>query len=197
MKAAFILAGLLVFIPFVQADVIECDNGDRYHGKVLSMDDKKVVLKNEITGTLNIPRARIVALSFRDPATTPATTPAAARTVGPAVTVPPSPARQLESSSAIQQVQNDYLSGASPEANRMYNEMVQSLMSGQMNMADLRNKAQTTLQELKSLQKELGDDETAQLLNSYGAILESFLKQAPAQTNALPRAVSPIAPVLP
>ena len=60
-----------------------------------------------------------------------------------------------------------------------------------MNMADLRNKAQTTLQELKSLQKELGDDETAQLLNSYGAILESFLKQAPVQTNALPRATAP------
>ena len=60
MKAGFILAGLLLFIPLAQADVVECDNGDRYHGKVLSMDEKKVVLKNEITGTLNIPRARIV-----------------------------------------------------------------------------------------------------------------------------------------
>jgi hypothetical protein len=187
MRAGFILAGLLLFIAFVQADVIECDNGDRYHGKVISMDDKKVVLKNDITGTLNIPRARIVSLAFREHATTPA----AAKAVGAPVTAPASPAKQLESTSAIQQVQNDYLSGASPEANRMYNEMVQSLMSGQMNMADLRSKAQTTLQELKSLQKELGDDETAQLLNSYGAILESFLKQAPAQTNAVPRVIAP------
>ena len=185
MKAGFILAGLLLFIPFVQADVIECDNGDRYHGKVLSMDDKKVVLKNDITGTLNIPRARIVSLSFRDQATTPT----AARTSP--VIAPVSPAKQLESASAIQQVLNDYLSTATPEANRMYNEMVQSLMSGQMNMADLRNKAQTALQELKSLQKELGDDETAQLLNSYGAILESFLRQAPVQTNAVPRTIAP------
>ena len=184
MKAGFILAGLLFFIPLVRSDVIECDNGDRYHGKVLSMDEKKVVLKNEITGTLNIPRARIVSLSFRDQATTPTTAKAST------ATAPVSPAKQLESATAIQQVQNDYLSSATPEANRMYNEMVQSLMSGQLNMADLRNKAQTTLQELKSLQKELGDDETAQLLNSYGAILESFLKQAP-QTNAIPRAIVP------
>jgi hypothetical protein len=185
MKAGFMLAGLLLIIPALRADVVECDNGDRYHGKVLSMDDKKVVLKNEITGTLNIPRARIVSLSFRDQATTPA----AAK---PAVsTAAPSPAKQLESASAIQQVQNDYLAGATPEANRMYNEMVQALMSGQLNMADLRNKAQTTLQELKSLQTELGDDEIAQLLNSYGAILESFLKQAPVQTNAVPRPTAP------
>ena len=185
MKAGFILAGLLLFIPLAHADVVECDNGDRYHGKVLSMDDKKVVLKNEITGTLNIPRARIVSLAFRDQVSTPT----AAKTAP--VTAPVSPAKQLESATAVQQVQNDYLSSATPEANRMYNEMVQSLMSGQMNMADLRNKAQTTLQELKSLQKELGDDETAQLLNSYGAILESFLKQAPLQTNAPPRTIAP------
>ena len=186
MKARFILAGLLLFVPVLRADVVECDNGDRYHGKVLSMDDKKVVLKNEITGTLNIPRTRIVALSFRDQPTTPSV----ARTAAPPST-PASPAKQLESASAIQQVQNDYLATATPQANQMYNEMVQALMSGQMNMSDLRNKAQTALQELKSLQKELGDDETAQLLNSYGAILESFLKQAPAQTNAVPPATAP------
>ena len=131
MKAGFVLAALLLFVPIVHADVVECDNGDRYHGKVLSMDDKKVVLKNEITGTLNIPRARIVTLSFRDQAAMPT----AARTV----TNPASPARQLEAAAAIQQVQNDYLADAPPEANRMYNEMVQALMSGQMNMADLRS----------------------------------------------------------
>jgi hypothetical protein len=59
-------------------------------------------------------------------------------------------------------------------------------MSGQMDVTDIRRKAQSTLQELRSLQKELGDDETAALLNSYGAVLESFLKQAPARPSAAP-----------
>ena len=180
MRAGIIVAGLLLIVFPLGADVVECDNGDRYHGKVLSMDDEKVVLKNDITGTLNIPRARIVSLSFRDQATT---RPASAGAANPAAVGPA--AKKLEAASAIQQVQNEYLATATPQANQMYNEMVQALMSGQMNMADLRNKAQTTLQELRSLQKELGDDETAQLLNSYGAILESFLRQAPALTNGV------------
>src|SRR5687768_11413953 len=62
-KTGFVLLALSTFA--VIADVIECDNGDRYNGKVLSMDEKTVKLQNEIAGTLTIPRNRIVAISFR------------------------------------------------------------------------------------------------------------------------------------
>jgi hypothetical protein len=181
------MAALAFPTTFLRADLIECDNGDRYHGKVLSMDDKKVTLQNEVTGTLQIPRARIVTLSFREKTAAPA----------PArIVVTNSPALrpgaiQLDQN-AIQKVQDELLAGATPEANQMFNEMIQGLRSGQMDMADIRNKAQTTLQELRSLQKELGDDETAELLNSYGAILENFLKQAPARPNPAP--AKPVVP---
>ena len=180
------MAALVLPTTFLCADVIECDNGDRYHGKVLSMDDKKVTLQNEITGTLQIPRARIVTLSFREKTTVPA-----ARIIATNAPAVRPGAIQLDRS-AIQKVQNELLAGATPEANQMFNEMVQGLMSGQMDVADIRSKAQTTLQELRSLQNEVGDEETAALLNSYGAILESFLKQAPARANTAP--VKPIVP---
>jgi len=187
MKAAIFLVTLIFLHAVSRADVVECDNGDRYHGKVLSMDEKKVTLQNEITGTLQIPRARIVTLSFREksaltaPAKTVNTNSAAVR-----------PGAITFDQNALQKVQNQMLAGATPEANQMFNEMVQGLMNGQMDVADIRNKAQSTLQELRSLQKELGDDETAELLNTYGAILESFLKQTPARPN--PVATKPVVP---
>ena len=145
------------------------------------MDDKKVTLQNEVTGTLQIPRARIVTLSFREKTAMPVPVRGVA-TNGTAIRPG---AIQLDQN-AIQKVQNELLAGATPEANQMFNEMIQGLRSGQLDMADIRNKAQSTLQELRSLQKELGDDETADLLNSYGAILEGFLKQGPARPNTAP-----------
>jgi hypothetical protein len=181
MKAFLSLALLVFFSTLGRADIIECDNGDRYHGKVLSMDEQKVVLKNDIAGTLQIPRARIVTLSFRDKAVAPA----AARVASTNSAVLRPGAVSFDQN-AVQKVQNEMLAGATPEANQMFNEMVQGLMSGQMDVTDIRRKAQSTLQELRSLQKELGDDETAALLNSYGAVLESFLKQAPARPSAAP-----------
>lgn len=178
---AVMVVGLILSFSWLRGDVIECDNGDCYNGKVLSLDEKKVSLQNEIAGTLTIPRSRIVSISFRDKpvAQKPAILGSATNRAAPR------PGAMQIDPGAVQKVQNELLSTANPEANQMFNEMVQGLMSGQMNMADIRKKAQTTLQELRVLQKELGDDETADLLNTYGAILEGFVNQAPGRTNVI------------
>ncbi|MGZ8898563.1 MAG: hypothetical protein ACXW3Z_00560 [Limisphaerales bacterium] len=179
MRAVFILAGLIFFVSLSHADIVECDNGDIYHGKVLLMDEKQVTLQNEIAGTLKIPRQRIVSLSFRDKAA-----PAAPRTAGTNAVVRPG-AVQFDAA-AVQKVQNEMLAGATPEATQMFNEMVQGLASGKLNVADIQRQAQSALKELRSMQSEFGDDETAELLNSYAAILESFVRQAPPQGAARP-----------
>lgn len=184
MRAVFILAGLFFFVSFSQADVVECDNGDVYHGKVLSMDEKQVTLQNEIAGTLKIPRQRIVSLSFREKAAPAAPRAAAARLPGTNAVVRPG-AIQFDAA-AVQKVQNEMLAGATPEAQQMFNDMVQGLASGKLNVADIQRQAQSTLKELRSMQSEFGDDETADLLNSYAAILESFVRQAPPQSAARP-----------
>ena len=183
MKQLFAGCALMFFMGVAFADTVECDNGDRYNGKVISMDEKKVTLQNEITGTLTIPRQRIVSISFREK--TPPI-PAASGTAAISTNGVNASARGVQfDAAAIQKVQNDLLATATPEATQMFNEMVQSLMGGQMNIGDIRTKAQTTLQELRDLQKDLGDDETAALLNSYGAILENFIRQSSTGTNAI------------
>lgn len=188
MRAVLILAGLVFLVPFIKSDVIECDNGDRYHGRVVSMDEKQVTLTNEIAGTLKIPRQRIVSLSFRDKAA-PAVA-AVPRFTGTNSAAGRPGAVQFDAA-AVAKVQNELLSGASPEANQMFNEMVQGLASGNMNVADIQRQARSALQELRNMQGDAGNDETAELLNSYGAILESFLKAPPPQNTVRTNAVLP------
>lgn len=177
-------------VAIARADVIECDNGDRYNGKVLSMDEQQVKLQNEIAGTLTIPRNRIISISFRPLQKSPVKAPAGT-TNGFAV-----PRRGLPiDDGSIEKVQDELLSTANPEANQMFQDMVRGLQSGQLNLGDIRAKAQETLAELRKLQGELGEDETAGLLDSYATILESFVRQAPAATNR--PAVKPSAPAVP
>jgi len=173
----------ITFLPLLvcsallaRSDIVECENGDRYNGRVLLVDEHNVKLQNDITGILSIPRAKVSTITFGAPR--PArSTPAA----NAAKTNLLSLSRPVEfDSSAIEQVQNQFLGDATPEANQMFQEMVRGLMSGKLDLGDVRGKAQSTLDQLKELQKDLGDDESAALLGSYASILENFLKQAPA-----------------
>lgn len=183
-----LLAGSVLL---ARPDVIECDNGDRYNGKVLSMDEQQVKLQNEITGTLTIPRSRIVSISFR-PA--PKAGQLSGSSTNGAALRPPGQRGALDfDGAAVEQVQRELLSTANPEANRMFQEMVRGLQAGQLNIGDIRAQAQQSLKQLRELQEGLGDDEAAGLLESYASILENFVRQAP--TNPPP--VRPVPPAQP
>src|SRR5688572_3140685 len=195
MKARILLLGLFASIQFLCADVIECDNGDRYNGKVLAMDEKSVTLQNAITGKLTIPRARIVSIGFGDKPVAQAQPLPATKATNATPAIPQTPGSLQFDAKALEKVQQEYLTGATPEAQQMFNQMVQGLANGQLNVADLQSKARTTLQELRQMQQELGDEEIAGLLDSYGAILEGFVRSAPQATNRAPRAVRPAPPI--
>jgi hypothetical protein len=190
MTALSLFSALLLLVQGSSADTIECDNGDRYNGKVISMDEKKVTLQNDLTGTLTIPRERIVTISFREKPAAPPAVKATSPALSTNIFNPQSGSVPFDAA-AIQKVQNELLRTATPEATQMFNEMVQGLMGGQMNIGDIRGKAQTTLQELRDLQKDFGDDETAEILNTYGAILENFLRQSARPTNSVPLPKAP------
>ncbi len=166
-----VLISLLVVVAQVgRADVVECVNGDRYNGKVLSMDETAVKLQSEIAGTLTIPRVRIVGISFREG---PARPIAKAGTNGPAL----NPNKIRFDSASIDRVQNEFLATASPEANQLFQEMVRGVQSGQVNLGDIRSQAATTLKELREARKDLGDDDMAELLDAYGEMLERFINE--------------------
>jgi hypothetical protein len=160
---------------FAMADVVECENGDRYNGKVLLLNEKELRLTNDIQGIITIPRQKILSISLR--MGTPAK-----RAVEDVQNSLTNGGIQLDPSS-VAKVQQQFLSDANPEANELFQQMVQGLMTGKMDVNDIRNKAQGTLEQLRQFQKELGQDEEGELLGSYVNILEAFLKNASQRTN--------------
>ena len=186
MKRGMLLVGLFASAHLALADLVECTNGDRYTGKVLLVNETDVRLQNDIHGVLTIPRSKVTFIQFHATATPPS-----AAQLSLPKTAPEEQALKFDPA-AIQQVQRELLGTANPEANQLFQEMVQGLASGSLNVGDIRSKARSTLDELRELQKELGDDDTAGLLNSYASILENFLKHS--GTNA--PGVKPTQPAL-
>ena len=178
MRGKIILCALIGAARLAAGDVVQCANGDRYTGKVLLVNETDVRLLNEIQGAMTIPRAKVLSIAFGAIA---GQTNAAAPPAESALKIDPA---------AVEKVQQEFLGTANPEANQMFQEMVRGLASGKLNVGDIRAQALSTLNEVRELQKELGDDDTAGLLNSYVSILESFVKQG--GTNTAP----PKAPIL-
>lgn len=58
------------------------------------------------------------------------------------------------------------------------------MQSGRMNLGDLRAQAATTLKDLRAAQQEAGADALGGLLEEYGEVLESFLRQTQPGTRA-------------
>jgi hypothetical protein len=99
----------------------------------------------------------------------------------------------------VQQVRQQMLAG-SPEAAQKYDELVGGLMSGKLNLNDLRNQAKTSIDQINQLKHELGPD-AGESLDDYLTILQNFVDQtAPAPASpkkplAVPPVTAPATPV--
>jgi hypothetical protein len=187
----------------VQGDQIELQNGDRYVGQVLSLDTKTVVLQSAVLGTVRVPRNKVAVITL---GTAPATnSPALPLPANAQLSTPAVPAATAGTNSSpelrglgtntnlIQQVQNQFLSGAGTEANAKFNELLGGLMNGKLNVDDIRAQAKTAADQLRALQKDSGED-TGFATSAYLAILDHFLKEtAPSGsgTNAPARSPGP------
>jgi len=88
-------------------------------------------------------------------------------------------------SNFVAQVRQQMLAG-SPEASAKYDQMVNGLLSGKLNVNDVRREAQASAKQLQELKKELGPD-ADELLDGYLQVLNSFIQE----TDAEPVAPSP------
>src|SRR6185437_13084335 len=86
----------------------------------------------------------------------------------------------------IQQVRQQMLTGTTPAVNQKYDEMVNGLMSGQMNLNDLRNQAKAAIQQIQQIKRETGPEADASL-DTYLGILENFVNE----TENSPTATAP------
>lgn len=204
-KWRFIWLGMLCVCavsPRLRADVLEMQNGDRYSGKVLAVSADTVVLNSEVLGKLNVPRNQVARLTFG----TNAAPKAAAISAPPAATNLPAagaPAAAANTNSGladlgaafrqlgadtnfIGQIRGQMFAGDAGGAAK-YDAMVSGLLSGQMNLNDLRQQAKASAAQLRELKRELGSgaDES---LDGYLQVLDSFIAETASQPATSPPA---------
>ena len=188
---AFIFAACVLATSFLRADQVETQNGDRFMGKVVSLTEDTLTFQNETLGTLTVPRAKVVSITFG--VTTPVVAGSAAVRTNSAVLAKPMAApapasaaaatskssgslRQLGANTALaQQVRKQLLSDAGPEANAKFDELLGGMANGTITMADIRAQAQSAANQLRAL-KGQQNDEYSSLYDGYLAILDRFLK---------------------
>jgi hypothetical protein len=81
----------------------------------------------------------------------------------------------------------------SPAASSKYDEMVNGLMSGKLDLNDLRREAKSSADQLRALKRELGP-EAGDSLDTYLEVLDGFLKESaaePANTKPVPQSKTP------
>ena len=190
----FISFGFLaVFVsaPKLCADQVDMQNGDHYSGKVLSVSADTVVLDSDMLGKINVPRKKVASLAFGTnivvasqaaknagsvpvPAKLPTTAaPAALTNTNADLTA------ALHNAGAntnfIRQIREQMLAG-SPEAAGKYDEMVDGLMNGTLNIGDLRREAKSSADQLRALKLDLGPD-AGDSLDGYLEVLDQFIKE--------------------
>lgn len=182
-----LLGGLTMFcvVFLAHGDSVVMQNGDRYNGKVLSVSTNAIVFQSDILGAINLPRGKVASIAFGASVATnsaSAVTPmlpqihaASIQLTNPASANAGS-LRQLKTqTNLIQQVQGQFLSGASPEVGVKYNQMLDDLSTGKMSIGDLRTQAKDAADQLRALQRDGGEDSTG-TMGLYLTILDQFLK---------------------
>jgi hypothetical protein len=164
------------------ADQIELRNGDRYFGKVLSLNSNTVVLESAVLGQVQLSRAQVASISLNGvasaslPLTNTAPNIAASPGNRGATNVLETAVRRLKANTnVVQQVHSDLLAGAGPEATQKFNEMVSALLTGKLTISGLRKEADSAAKQLRELRKDLGED-SAGLVDGYLEILDKFLR---------------------
>lgn len=197
--AVWTACALALSAKSLRADQLQMQNGDRYVGKVLSVTPDSVVLQSDVLGKVTLPRNKVSLLTFDNGTNTNAA--AAAPAVAAAPDNSPSAATTNADLAAalrnlggntnfIQQVRQQMLTG-SPQAGAKYDELVSGLMTGQLNLADIRKEAKSSIDQINELKRDLGP-EAGDALDSYLSILQNFVDEtAPAQKPAKPPVVPP------
>lgn len=176
------LAISTMFATAAQAETVELLNGDLVHGKVLALDADVLTLSSETFGQLKIKResvARIV-LHDRGQRGEPKSTADEPRSPLGRVQSPQEVLKQLKSDGGISEadmkaVQQKFPLLATPEVKGYVSDRLTGLLSGRLDILDIRKEAIDAVDQIKDVQKDLGPQATA--LNGYLSILEHFIRE--------------------
>jgi hypothetical protein len=208
-------ASFLLLAEPARADLLELVNGDHYSGTVVGMDATNVEFRSEIQGVVKISRDKIASINLHPSAILNAGAPGAVisqlgtptapirKPALPAAAASAAAVQQLRQQGAnpelMNQIQQQVFGQSSPEATKMFNDMVAGLASGSVSVDDIRAQARNAIHEIAAAKKDLGGDaDTTGLLDGYAAILQKFVDEAPAPAPAAKAVAQPVAdPPLP
>jgi hypothetical protein len=200
-RITFLVAVLWLTAQVSRADQIIMQNGDILNGKVLTMSTNTLVLQNENLGSVTLPRAKVSNITF---GTVMVNAPAAVAPAAKAMATPQPGGAETNSlsdlqgmlrgirgeSNLVQQVEAQVLgSSASPEAVNKFNELLDGLSTGKIDMNELRAQAQSAANQLQEYKKEMGPEAGGEI-DSYLTILNNFLEET-AQLGAATNSPAP------
>lgn len=192
-RITFLAAVFLLAAVASRADRIIMQNGDILNGKVLTMTTNTLVLQNDNLGVVTLPRAKVSNITFgavimKVSAAVPPTANAIVRppTAGADTNSSPDLQAMLRGirgeSNLVQQVEAQVLgSSASPAAVNKFNELLDGLSTGKIDINELRAEAQSAADQLKEYKKEMGSEAGGEI-DSYLTVLDNFLQET-AQPN--------------
>ena len=204
---AIVLGLAAHFVSPSRADVIEMVNGDVLNGKVVSLDQAHLVLKSELLGELKLEREKVSAIHLGEnpviaPKAPAAQKPALDPEVKQALDAVPSSdevLRQLQAGmplnpQMIGELQTKFPLLNTPEASQYFNDTLGGLMTGRLNIQNVRKDAILARDGLRDLQKDLGPEGAA--LNGYMSILNKFINETapPAGDQPAPQQPAPPKP---
>ncbi len=180
-----------IVVSSVSAETVELINGDVVHGKVLSLDAKMLKLQSESFGELTIKRDRIASIHLvrRKPASPSgrAKTKDASASILDRAPSPDDVLKQLRADGGIsaqdmKAVQQKMPLLAVPEVQNYVSERLGGLLTGRLNVMDIRKEAIDAVDQIKDIQKDLGPQAGA--LNGYLSILENFIDETAPKSNS-------------
>ena len=176
------------------ADQVVMQNGDVFNGKVMEMSTNMLALQDDNLGLVTLSRDKVAKITFGMVAIK-VPTPVVSATNDIIVDYHPAAAAGTNSSSGlaaemrgirsqtnlIQEVEAQVLgSSASPEAVNKFNELLDGLSTGKIDMNQLRAEAQSAADQLRSFTNEMGPDASEEAAG-YLSVLDGFLQEtAPA-----------------
>jgi len=186
----------------LRADQVQMLNGDRYLGRVLSLNTNTLLLQSDVLGTVRLPREKVALITLGSGMTNNLQrTPSVPNgQIGPGPAAPTNEVTDISASlrqigantNFIEQVRTQFLGTAGPAANNKFNELVGGLMSGKLSVTDIRAEAKSAADQIRELKRDLGED-AGWALDGYLAILENFLHQtAPVGVSAPTNVARPV-----
>ena len=165
------------------ADSVQLTNGDSVSGKVVSLDAQSLVLKSDVLGEVKIGREKIAAILLGDRPAIPAKPTEAKQPSRTAEGGPQSVEDILKQIQAggvdkglTKSLESEFPLLSTPEVRAYFDKTVGGLISGDINIGDLRKQAIDARNQVKDLEKDLGPEAT-QALSGYMSILDKFIRE--------------------